>query len=277
MIDGRMSYLPLPRILGHEIVGEAPGLGEVIVYASWGDGTCVHCRTGQEQLCAAAAEPGWVRDGGYAEAVLVPSARYLLPLRGLDPLRAAPLADAGITAYRAVRRAQPWLAESGRVIVIGAGGLGQFAIQYLRLFADVELLVVDPAASRRRRAIDLGADVTTASPDALPPARAVFDLVGSSDTLGHAIRLVEPGGIVMLVGEAGGELPFGMSSTPHEAFVTTSVWGSRRDLEDVLDLARRDQIRWTVETMPLEQVHRAVDRLRRGDVAGRLVLTPPHH
>ena len=77
--------------------------------------------------------PGFQADGGYAEPMLVPHPRHLVPLRRLDPVRAAPLADAGVTPYRAVRRAEPWLVAGARVLVIGCGALGQFALQLLRL------------------------------------------------------------------------------------------------------------------------------------------------
>src|SRR6266516_1070593 len=123
MIDGAIGG-PLSRVLGHEIAGHVEGIGEVLVYPCWADGTCEYCRRGLEQLCPAAASPGWTVDGGFAEQVLVPHPRFLLPLGDLDPVRAAPLADAGVTPYRAVRRALPWLTEGATALVIGAGGLG---------------------------------------------------------------------------------------------------------------------------------------------------------
>jgi len=276
MIDGLIPGLPLPRVLGHEIAGVAEGLGAVLVYASWGDGTCRWCRRGEEQLCARAAEPGWVRDGGYAEAVVVPSKRYLLPLGDLDPVRAAPLADAGVTAYRAVRRLQPWLAGDGTAVVLGAGGLGQFAIQFLRHAGDARVVAVDPDQAKRDQARLLGADQTAASGADLEPgaAVAVLDLVGSDATLAEAARLVRPTGVVMVVGEAGGRLPFGFGAVPNEAHLTTSLWGSYRDLVAVVELARAGTLRWEVEALPLHRVNEALERLRHGRVRGRLVLTP---
>ena len=276
MIDGRIPGLPLPRVLGHEIAGVAEGLGAVLVYASWGDGTCRWCRRGEEQLCARAAEPGWVRDGGYAEAVVVPSKRYLLPLGDLDPVRAAPLADAGVTAYRAVRRLQPWLAGDGTAVVLGAGGLGQFAIQFLRHAGDARVVAVDPDQAKRDQARLLGADQTAAAGADLEPgaAVAVLDLVGSDATLAEAARLVRPTGVVMVVGEAGGRLPFGFGTVPNEAHLTTSLWGSHRDLVAVVELARAGTLRWEVEALPLHRVNEALERLRHGRVRGRLVLTP---
>jgi alcohol dehydrogenase, propanol-preferring len=276
MVDGLIPGLPVPRVLGHEIAGEAEGLGPVLVYASWGEGTCRWCRRGEEQLCARVAEPGWMRDGGYAEAVVVPSRRYLLPLGDLDPVRAAPLADAGVTAYRAVRRAQPWLAGGGTAVVLGAGGLGQFAVQFLKRTGDTRVVAVDPDPAKREEARLLGADDTAAAGDDLGPGEvvAVLDLVGSDTTLAEAARLVRPGGVVVVVGEVGGRLPFGFGAVPHEAHLTTSVWGSRRDLAAVVELARAGTLRWEVETLPLDRANEALERLRQGRARGRLVLTP---
>ena len=103
IVDGGYPQIPLPLVPGHEIAGEVAGIGDVLVHAAWGCGQCSFCRGGNEQLCSLAAEAGWGRDGGYADAVLVPSPRYLLPLDGIDPATAAPLADAGLTPFRAGR------------------------------------------------------------------------------------------------------------------------------------------------------------------------------
>jgi propanol-preferring alcohol dehydrogenase len=279
MVDGKYPDLPLPRVLGHEIAGEAEGVGNVLIYGSWGCGWCRWCRRGEENLCPLAADPGWRRDGGYADYVVVPSPRYLFPLRGLDPIRAAPLADAGVTAYRAVRRAIPQLTERDSIaLVIGAGGVGQFAIQFLKLFTRARVTVIEPSAQRRQRARRLGAD-RAISPAQLESetegtADAVFDLVGSDTTLAQSIRLVRRAGIVVQVGEEGGRVFFGLGLLPHEVSLTTSIWGGARDLQSVLDLVRSGLLQWEVEPVPLEDVNQALLRLRGGRVLGRLVITP---
>lgn len=274
MMDGAIAGSSLPLVLGHEIAAEAEGLGPVLVFASWGCGTCTHCRNGEEQLCRDASEPGWARDGGYAEYVAVPSARHLIPLDGLDPVRAAPLADAGVTPYRAVRRALPWLKGGGSVLVIGAGGLGQFAIQFLRLMTGAKVMVMDPSEAKRRRALELGADAAFPTDQGPRGCVAAFDFVGTNDSLARAAQAVDRRGLVMLVGEAGGRLPFGFGAVDHEVHLTTSVWGSRTDLDAVLNFARTGRLRWEVEEFPLDAVNQALDRLRRGEIAGRAVLRP---
>src|SRR4051794_36729963 len=148
------AQVPLPLVPGHEVAGDAPGLGPVLVYAAWGCGGGAWCRAGDEQLCPRAAEGGWGGGGGYAGALLGPSPRYLLPLDGLDPVRAAPLADAALTPFRAVRRVRERLRAGDTALVVGAGALGQFAIQYLRLQTDARVVAVDVAEAKRARALE---------------------------------------------------------------------------------------------------------------------------
>jgi propanol-preferring alcohol dehydrogenase len=229
---------------------------------------------GDEQLCPRAEEAGWARDGGYAEYVLVPSRRYLLPLQGLDPVRAAPLADAGLTPFRAVRRIASRLSDGDRAVVIGIGGLGQFGLQYLRRLTPASVVAVDRDLGKLSMAKALGCT------EALPPdgldgeAAAVLDFVGSNESLALAARVVRRGGTVLQIGEAGGRLSVGLGRFPHEATYTSSIWGSLAELREVLDLARRGEVRCTVEALPLSEAAQAFDRLRSGDVRGRLVLVP---
>jgi propanol-preferring alcohol dehydrogenase len=102
----------------------------------------------------------------------------------------------------------------------------------------------------------------------------VFDFVGTDDTLDYAARNVEPGGLVCLVGEAGGRLAFGMERPPIESYLTAAAWGSLDDLRQVVRLASRGRLRWNVERMPLRKARSAHDRLLAGKVRGRIVLVP---
>lgn len=274
IIDGRFPNLVLPLVLGHEVSGYVEDLGNVLVYASWGCGNCKHCMSEQEQLCEAATEPGWVRDGGYAEFLLVPTRRYLFPLEDLDPVHSAPLADAGLTSFRAVRRVQGRLSSRSTTLVIGAGGLGQFAIQYLKMLTDSKVIAVDRDENKLLLATGLGADEVFTPSTEMPRLQCVLDFVGSDETLALGTGNLERGGTLVVVGEAGGKVPFGFGRIPHESWLSTSVWGSRSDLKEVIDLARRKKITWPVEVLPLERANEAILRLRNGNVRGRQVLTP---
>ena len=137
-----------PFTLGHENAGWVEKLGSgatgfavgdpVIVYGPWGCGLCLNCRVGRENYCQ---NPGDTRagglgsNGGMAPYFLVPSTRFLIPFGTLDPREAAPLSDAALTSYHAVKRSVHLLGPGSTAVVIGAGGLGQMAIQILRVLS----------------------------------------------------------------------------------------------------------------------------------------------
>jgi alcohol dehydrogenase, propanol-preferring len=300
--DGIQPRVRLPITLGHEIAGwvdavgphgpaalarEALAIGDaVVVHGGWGCGACEQCRAGEEQRCASGASPGLQRDGGYAEHIVVPHPRHLVALGSLDPVDAAPLADAGMTTYRAVQRAGPWLRSDARVLVIGLGALGQFALQHLRLLAagpSFRVVAAEASPARAELATGLGANAGLYDPDAAAVTVALggradvaFDFVGADTTLALAADVVAPGGVVMLVGEAGGHLPFGfdVGRPPVEAWLTTTAWGSLADLRAVVALAVRGEIGIDVEPLPLADAALAHKRLRSGDVKGRIVVVP---
>jgi alcohol dehydrogenase, propanol-preferring len=270
-VDGLFSS-PLPLVLGHEITAEVAGHGNVLVYTPWGCGRCRFCDASEEMICPNGREAGLFQDGGYAEYVRIPSRRYLYPLGDLDPVRAAPLGCGGLTAYRAVKHARPLLRSGSRALVLGAGGLGQYAVQYVRLLTDAAVDVGDPAAQKRERAIELGAEAAADPAELEGPYTAVLDFVGSDDSLAEAARLVDRKGMAVVVGLFGGRIPFGFGAVPHEARFMTSVWGSRDELAELIALAQRERLDCALETMPLEQAEEAHRRVRAGEARGRIVL-----
>ncbi len=275
VVDGEFAS-PYPIVLGHEVTGQHPELGAVIVYAPWGCRSCTECNAELEMICADSTEAGLLVDGGYCERMWVKHRRYLAPLGGLDPVASAPLACGGLTAYRAVNHGLDILRDrgaAGRALVIGAGGLGQFAIRYLRLLSDAHVTALDPSDHKRATAVEMGAHAAASPGDKLAHADVVIDFVGAEVTLATAASAVARRGMVAVVGLRGGRIPFGFGAVPHEARFLSSVWGSRSQLDELLDLARREPtIIQTVETLPLAEAQTAHDRLRAGDVRGRLVL-----
>jgi propanol-preferring alcohol dehydrogenase len=264
----------LPLVLGHEIAADDDKLGPVLVFSSWGCRSCRFCREGEEMICADAGGPGFYQDGGYAEYVRVPNRDYLYPIGDLDPAQAAPLSCGGLTAYRAVQHARNRLGPGSRALVLGAGGLGQFAIQFLRILTEAAVHVGDPAPQKRQRGLELGAH-EAADPSQLEgPYQAILDFVGSNESLLHAAALVDRKGVAITIGLAGGSAPFGAGVVPDEAQFMTSVMGSTGQLEELIELAKREQLEYTIETMPLERAQDAHDALRSGTARGRIVLTP---
>lgn len=282
VVDG-VYPSPLPLILGHEINGVHAEMGPVMVYAPWGCRDCRQCGDGLENICSNSTEAGLLIDGGYADRIMVPDRRYLAPLDGLDPVASAPLACGGLTAYRAVDHTLNRLRALGseaRVLVIGAGGLGQFAIRYLRLLSDANVSVLDLSTEKRAQALTLGAHEAigpegTDSSNDIGAYDAVIDFVGAPATLETAGNSILKQGVLVAVGLGLGTVGVGFGAIAHEATVMTSVWGSRTQLDELLTLARDEpSIVQPVETMPLSEAEAAHQRLRTGDVAGRIVLVP---
>ncbi|MBU6245869.1 MAG: alcohol dehydrogenase catalytic domain-containing protein [Actinomycetales bacterium] len=268
----------LPIVLGHEVAGHHPTLGPVLVYACWGcrQPDCWACGSAQEMICPNATEAGLLRDGGYATRMAVPDEAYLVPLDGLDPVQAAPLACGGLTAYRAVDHALGVLqgARQPRALVIGAGGLGQFGLQWLKIRSRAEVTVVDASAEKRALALQLGADAVAAPGEVEGTFTAVVDFVGAEATLITARDHVARQGLVVVVGLYGGRIPFGFGAVPHEARFMTSVWGSLAQMHEMVALARSHPLHSPVEVIDLADVPAAHARLHRGEVSGRFVIVP---
>lgn len=296
--DGVAGRLPLPLIMGHENAGYVASLGAgvepidgcgvgdpVVIFGGWGCGRCRFCLGGREQMCGVFQWGGLGRDGGYADYLLVPAARHLLPTRGLDPVEAAPLTDAALTPYSAVKKVLPLLQSGTSALVIGAGGLGQYAIQFLKLLTASTVIVADTSATKRATAAALGADVTIdpAGPDAAGQIRtcaggegvvAVLDFVGTDATMTLGAGLLARQGTFVLLGLAGGATTFGFGRSAMECTLMTSNWGSRNELDEVLALAAAGRLVGRIERHPLAAINDVFDRLAAGRIDGRAVLTP---
>jgi propanol-preferring alcohol dehydrogenase len=294
---GTVPY-QLPFTLGHEVVGTVEELGPgaegiepdetVLVYGPWGCGCCPQCSLGAEHLChrkdlRRGTGCGIGRDGGLAEYLVLPSPRVCVPLGELDPVSAAPLADAALTPYHAVKRALRDLQPGSTAVVIGVGGLGHMAVQLLRVLSGCRIVAID----RRQDALDVatagGADVALQA-DGLTaedvrraaggPAELVIDCVGVDATLALSAASVAPGGHLSVIGVGGGTLPFRFGVIPFETTVVFSNWGTRAELAEVVALAQAGVLHIEVERVALDEVPAAYERLEAGDVRGRVVAVP---
>jgi propanol-preferring alcohol dehydrogenase len=299
---GDAAPWPLPFTLGHENSGWIDEIGTglrglelgqpVAVYGAYGCGSCERCTVGTSNYCEnpmAAPMPGGGCglgiDGGMAEYLLLPGPEYLVPLpSGLDPVLAAPLTDAGLTPYHAIRRSNAKLGPGSTAAVIGVGGLGHLAVQILKATTAARVVVVD----NRQEALDLGlacgADhAVEAGPAAAMEVRAlarsrgadlVLDFVGSDATLATAAASARTLGDVTIVGIAGGTLAYNFFAVPYEVSVQSVYWGSRPELAEILDLGARGLVRPEVTTWPLAEAPAAYRALLDGTVKGRAVVIP---
>lgn len=300
VIDGEIRVLPrLPVTLGHENAGTVAAVGHgvlsvregdrVAVYGGWGCGNCRSCVMGNEQLCL--KTPDWVGlsnwDGGYAEYLLVPHERYLVPLTTLQPRIAASLTDAALTPYRAIKKALPFLAPDVKALVVGVGGLGQYGIKLLRLLGACEVIAVDISESKLRIASELGAAHTIDAKDpdiakkVLELTRgegvgASFDFVGNEASLALSIGTTRALGKATQLGLAGGTARLKLlENVRFEVLFEATLWGNIQELREVIALAEGGRLTpIAVETARLDQINEVHDRVKRGDVQGRIVLTP---
>lgn len=297
---GTVPYT-LPFTLGHENAGwiekVGPGVRSfsvgdpVAVYGPWGCGYCYPCRQGMEIYCEniatvndGAVGGGLGLDGGMAEYILVPHARFLVPLRTLAPRDAAPITDAGLTPYHAIKRSLSLLSPGASAVVIGVGGLGHLGVQILRALTSVRIIAVDIAEDKLKLAAEVGADVTMLADQDAPAkvaeltrglgAEVVIDMVGSDSTLAMAVKMAHKMGHLTVVGVAGGTLPFSFFTIPTECAVAAPLWGSLPELVELVALCESGRIKSHNSYYPLERAQEAYNAMRAGTLLGRAVIVP---
>ncbi|SCF16625.1 alcohol dehydrogenase, propanol-preferring [Micromonospora viridifaciens] len=287
-----------PFVLGHENAGWIAELGPgvdgltvgdaYLVYGPIGCGHCRACSRGQDTYCENAATmpylaAGLGRNGGMAEYLAVPE-RNLVPLGEADPVAAAPLADAGLTPYHAIKKSLPALAGGGRhALVIGLGGLGQIAVQILTAITGATVIATDVNPAAMARAEASGAVTVPSGPAQAAAIRdltggrgvhAVFDFVGVDPTIALAMSVVAVQGRVTVVGIGNGTYSWNFYEVPYEAELTNTYWGTIEELYEVVDLYRAGKIVPKVEVFSLDDALEAYRRLEAGELTGRAVVAP---
>jgi propanol-preferring alcohol dehydrogenase len=287
---GTLPY-DLPLTLGHEVAGRVVAVGEGadrsllgrdgVVHGVWSCGECHNCRRGRDNHCVALEGRvgcGLGRDGGLAHYVLLPDERHFVAADGVPPTVLAPLADAGLTAYHAIRSERDALEGKCTALVIGVGGLGHLAVQILRATTTAQVVALDPRPEARALATDLGAHRTAASVEeamAGTGADVVLDFVGSDQTMSAGASALVPGGRLVVVGGARGRMVVGKGlALPLGWQVSAPFWGTREDLVAVIELAEQGLLSPVIEAVPFGEVARAYERLHDGAVTGRLVVVP---
>lgn len=286
----------LPLTMGHEVAGIVEAVGPDVksvqpgqrhlVYPWLGCGKCDVCRAGAENYCLSPRTIGINRAGGYANYILVPEARYLVNIEGLDLVSAAPLACSGLTCFSALRKFDNTVLNRTPLVVIGAGGLGLMCIKLLAALGGAGAVVVEVDPIKRQAAMDAGAlaAIDPTAPDALAqlqktvgkPIEAVLDFVANPDTAQLGFDAITKGGKLVLVGLFGGAAPWPLPLIPIKAItIQGSYVGNQAELQELIELVREKNLKLIpVDTCSLNTLDSALSSLEQGQIIGRMVLTP---
>jgi NAD+-dependent secondary alcohol dehydrogenase Adh1 len=288
------SQVVLPYIPGHENAGWVHEVGAGVTNVEVGDtvivhpfiscGLCRSCRRGDDMHCANGSFPGISRDGGFAE-LLQTSARSVVKLDpSLEPASIAALADAGLTAIHAVKKAIPVLGAGTKAVVIGAGGLGHIGIQCLRAYTPTEIIVVDPNEKALALAKELGADHTVQADGSQRDvvqeltdgfgAEAIIDFVGENGAIQDGIAMVQDGGFYYVIGYGENiDIPTIDVISREISFIGNLV-GTYVDLQDLMTLTAQGRVTLHTTQYPLDAINDAMADLDQGRLQGRGILVP---
>ncbi|MED4584329.1 alcohol dehydrogenase AdhP [Brevibacillus choshinensis] len=281
----------LPLIPGHEGVGVVEKLGEGVTSLKLGDrvgipwlfsacGECDYCLSGWETLCQKQVNGGYSADGAYAEYCVAPAAYVARIPAELNDVDAAPILCAGVTTYKALKVANVKPGEW--VAIYGIGGLGHVALQYAKAMG-YNVVAVDIHNEKLELAKELGADITVNGSE-VDPVAAIQEQVGgvhgaisvavTKKAFEQAYKSVRRGGSLVVVGLPNAELPIPIFDTVlNGVTVKGSIVGTRKDMQEALDFAARGKVRAIIETQPLDKINEIFERMEKGQINGRVVLT----
>ena len=285
----------LPYTIGHENAGWVHEIGADVTNVEVGDTVIVHptptcglcraCRAGQDMHCIQSTFPGLDgTDGGMAEYLLT-SARACVKLDPkTEPKDVAALADAGITAYHAVRKVLPLLYPGTTCVVIGAGGLGHIGIQCLSALSGTKIVVVDRNPDALKLAESLGADETivadgkhlAAVKDLTGGVGAdiVLDFVAEEGAENDGFAMTAPGGSYSVIGYGGSLTIPTLDIISTERNIIGNIVGTYNELAELMVLAEAGKVTLHTKTYPLDAAQEALHDLDTGQVRGRAILVP---
>jgi len=289
------SNVALPYTLGHENAGWVEAAGPAVDHVAVGDTVIVHplitcglcraCRAGDDMHCVRSAFPGIDTDGGFAE-LLKTGARSVVRLEsGVRPEDVAALADAGLTAYHAVKKAVPILYPGTSAVVLGAGGLGHIGIQSLKALTAATVIVVDRSEAALQLARECGADLTVLA-DGSQVAKvrdltdgagceAVIDFVGEGGALEDGIAMLRRAGTYYVIGYGGVLQVPAIDIISTEINFVGNLVGTYNDLVELMALTAQGRVALRTQRYPLDAVNDAMDDLDHGRLHGRGILVPP--
>jgi NAD+-dependent secondary alcohol dehydrogenase Adh1 len=284
----------LPHIMGHENAGWIEEIGSAVDHVKVGDpvichplitsGHCLACRRGDDMHAEESEFPGINANGGYAQ-YLRTGARAIIKLpRTLAPKDVAPHTDAGLTAYRAVKKASRHLLPGQYAVVIGAGGLGHIGIQALRALCAAKIIVVDRAEVALNLARECGADEAVVADGGQVEevlrltngkgAEAVIDFVGEGNAIKEGLEMTRSGGFYYIVGYGGKiDIPT-IDMIFSEKTIVGNLVGTYPELIELMALADQGKVHLATQEYRLSEANAALHDLHHGRVRGRAVLIP---
>ena len=284
----------LPYTLGHENAGWVHEIGSGVTNVKVGDtvilhptptcGLCRACRAGQDMHCSSSSFPGLSGDGGMAELLLTSARACVLLDPSTQPQDVAALADAGITAYHAVRKAVPLLYPGTTCVVVGAGGLGHIGIQCLAALTATRIVVVDRNPEALGLADKLGAHHTVVADGSHVSAvqeltdgagaDVVLDFVAEQGAENEAWTMTRAGGSYYVIGYGGTlEIPT-LDVISTERNIVGNIVGTYNELAELMVLAQTGRVTLHTSTYPLDAAADALAALDAGKVRGRAILVP---
>jgi NAD+-dependent secondary alcohol dehydrogenase Adh1 len=285
----------LPFTLGHENAGWVEEVGSAVQNVAPGDtvilhplvtcGQCMPCRRGDDMHCENGIFPGVDgTDGGMAEYLLTGARNCVKLDPSLQPADIAALADAGLTAYHAVKKAVPLLYPGTNVVVIGAGGLGHIAIQSLKALTPATIIVVDKNPAALELCGPMGADQTvTADGGQLDKvmditggkgAEVVLDFVGEQGAEDEGWNMTKRAGSHFIIGYGGTTSVPTIDIISTERNIIGNLVGTNNDLAELMTLTAQGKVTLHTATYPLDAVNDAMDDLEAGRLRGRGILVP---
>ena len=283
--------------MGHENAGWIEDVGKDVTEFKKGDpvilhplisgtdGTCLDCRRGNDMHAAAGAFPGLsIKEGGYSE-LLKTSVRNLIKLpKVLAPKDVAPFSDAGLTAYRVVKKATRHLLPGQSCVVIGAGGLGHIAIQCLKAMCAADIIIVEKSEKALKHAMELGGDhgviIDGNEVEKVKEitkgvgAEAVIDFVGEKGATSMGLNMTANGGFFYIVGYGEEIKILAVDVIISERNIIGNLVGTWSELYELMELADRGKVKLSMQEYKLDDANKALHDLNDGKVKGRAVLVP---
>lgn len=285
----------LPHVIGHENAGWVHQVGSAVTNFKVGDpvilhpvsscGKCLNCRAGEDMHCPNLKFSGLTVDGGYAQ-YLKTTERSLIPLpEHVLPADVAPFADAGITAYRVVRKAAPLAKPGTKALIIGMGGLGHIGVQVMRELGNADIIALDKNKERLNMALELGAvhaievnHHTVSQVKSLTAGQCgvdiIIDFVGNDQTHAESIQMLRKGGTYFVVGYGGTVKVPSLNVINNEINIVGSLVGNYNELYQLMELHARGKVKLHSTKYALDEANDVLNLLHQGKINGRAVLVP---